>query len=181
MAKEEKATIYFGDEAGLRSDYHSGTTWSIRGKTPEVRGTGKRFSLNMISAISSRGQMRFMMVRGKINGDVFINFLKRLFVESKGPVYLIVDGHPVHKSKKVKEFIDSTEGMLKLFYLPPYSPDLNPDELVWNHLKYHCVGKLLIKTRDELHKKVISYLKSLKRKPQIIKNFFIKDSLKYAM
>ena len=135
----------------------------------------------MISAISSSGQMKFMTIRGKINGDIFISFLKRLLVEDERPVYLIVDGHPVHRSKKVKEFIDSTEGMLKLFYLSPYSPDLNPDELVWNHLKYHCVGKLLIKTRDELHKKVISYLKSLQRKPQIIKHFFIKNSLKYAM
>ena len=134
-----------------------------------------------MSAISSQGHMKFMTIRGKINGDVFIRFLKRLLVEDKGPVYLIVDGHPIHRSRKVKEFINLTEGALKLFYLPPYSPDLNPDELVWNHLKYHCIGKLLIKTRDELHKKVISYLKSLQKKPQIIKNFFLKNSLKYAM
>ena len=78
LAREEKATIYFGDEAGLRSDYHSGTTWSIKGKTPEVKGTGRRFSLNMMSAISSQGHMKFMTIRGKINGDVFIEFLKRL-------------------------------------------------------------------------------------------------------
>ena len=180
LAKEEKATIYFGDEAGLRSDYHSGTTWSIKGQTPEVKRTGKKFSLNMISAISSKGQMKFMTVRGKVNGDVFIGFLKRLLVEDKGPVYLIVDGHPVHKSKKVKEFINLTEGALKLFYLPPYSPDLNPDELVWNHLKYHCIGKLFIKTKPELQTRVLSYLKSLQKKPQIIKSFFQKPSLKYA-
>ena len=181
LAREERATIYFGDEAGLRSDYHSGTTWSIKGKTPEVKGgTGKRFSLNMMSAISSQGHMKFMTIRGKINGEVFIEFLKRLLVEDKGPIYLIVDAHPMHKSKRVKEFVDSTGGFLKLFYLPPYSPDLNPDELVWNHLKYHCMGKLLIKTKQELQSKVISYLKSLQRKPQIIKSFFQKPSLKYA-
>ena len=180
LAKEEKATIYFGDEAGLRSDYHSGTTWSIKGQTPEVKRTGKRFSLNMISAISSKGHMKFMTVRGRVNGDVFIGFLKRLLVEDKGPVYLIVDGHPVHKSKKVKEFINLTEGALKLFYLPPYSPDLNPDELVWNHLKYHCIGKLFIKTKPELQTRVLSYLKSLQKKPHIIRGFFQKPSLKYA-
>ena len=180
LAKEEKATIYFGDEAGLRSDYHSGTTWSPRGETPVVKKTGKRFRLNLISAISSKGQMKFMTIRGKINGDVFIEFLKRLLAENKRPVYIIVDGHAIHKSKKVKEFINSTEGALKLFYLPPYSPELNPDELVWNHLKYHCVGKLFIKTKSELQTKVLSYLKSLQKKPQIIKSFFQKPSLKYA-
>ena len=115
-----------------------------------------------------------------MNGDVFILFLKKLILDVKSPVYLIVDAHPMHKSKKVKEFVNSTGGILKLFYLPPYSPDLNPDELVWNHLKYHCIGKLFIKTKEELQTKVISYLKSLQKKPQIIKNFFQKPSLKYA-
>lgn len=110
LAKKEGATIYFGDESGVRSDYHSGTTWSPKGETPVVKRTGKRFRLNMISAIASKGQMKFMTVRGKINGDVFIEFLKRLFVEDKKPVYLIVDGHPMHKSKKVKEYVESTGG-----------------------------------------------------------------------
>jgi len=180
LAKEEKATIYFGDEAGLRSDYHSGTTWSIKGRTPEVKKTGKRFSLNMISAISSKGEMKFMTVRGKINGDVFIEFLRRLLAENRRPLYFIVDGHAVHKSKKVREFINSTEGALKVFYLPPYSPDLNPDELVWNHVKYHCIGKLFIKTKPELQARVLSYLRSLQKKPQLIKSFFQKPSLRYA-
>ena len=180
LAKEEKATIYFGDEAGVKSDYHSGKTWSLRGKTPLVKKTGKRFGLNMISAVSSRGEMRFMTVEGRMNGERFILFLKKLVSDVKRPVYLIVDGHPMHKSKKVKEFVNSTEGILKLFYLPPYSPDLNPDELVWNHLKYHCIGKLFIKTKQGLQTRVQSYLKSLQRKPQIIKSFFQKPSLRYA-
>lgn len=180
LAKKEGARIYFGDEAGIRSDYHSGRTWSPRGETPEVKKTGKRFRLNMISAISSGGEMRFMTEEGRLNGKVFILFLRRLILDVKGPVYLIVDGHPMHKSKKVKEFVESTEGILKLFYLPPYSPDLNPDELVWNHLKYHCIGKLFIRTRDELQEKVLSYLKSLQQKPEIIRSFFRKPSLRYA-
>ena len=134
LARREGARIYFGDEAGVRSDYHSGTTWSQKGETPAVKKTGKRFGLNMISAVSSAGEMRFMTIKGRMNGEVFILFLKKLILDVKCPVYLIVDGHPIHKSKKVKEFVNSTEGILKLFYLPPYSPDLNPDELVWNHL-----------------------------------------------
>ena len=181
LANKEGAQVYFGDESGLRSDYHSGTTWAPKGRTPEVRSTGRRFGLNMISAISAKGDMRFMTVKGSVTGKVFISFLKRLVLDVKGPVYLIVDGHPVHRSKKVREFVDSTDGLLKLFYLPPYAPDLNPDELVWNHLKYHCIGKLFIKTKQELHEKVISYLKSLQRKPDVIKSFFSKPSLQYAI
>ena len=134
----------------------------------------------MISAISSMGEMRFMTVKGKMNGEVFISFLKKLISDIECPVYLIVDGHPMHKSKKVKKFVNSTNGFLKLFYLPPYSPDLNPDELVWNHLKYYCIGKMVIKTKEELKEKVQSYLKSLQKKPQIIKSFFQKPSLRYA-
>ena len=110
----------------------------------------------------------------------FIFPILRLISDVRRPVYLIVDGHPMHKSKRVKEFVNSTEGILKLFYLPPYSPDLNPDELVWNHLKYHCIGRLFIKTKQELQTEVISYLKSLQKKPEIIKGFFKKPSLKYA-
>ena len=180
LAKREKATIYFGDEASLRSDYYSGTTWSAKGKTPVVQSTGRRFGLNMISAISARGDMRFMTVDGRFNSDVFLLFLKKLILDTKTPVYLIVDGHPMHKSKKVRDFVHSTEGILKLFYLPPYSPNLNPDELVWNHLKYHCVGKLLIKTKKELQSSVKHYLKSLQKRLKIIKSFFQKPSLKYA-
>ena len=110
-----------------------------------------------------------------MNGERFILFLKRLISDVRGPVYLIVDGHPMHKSKRVKEFANATEGILKLFYLPPYSPDLNPDELVWNHLKYHCIGKLFIRTKQELQTKVISYLKSLQKKPEIIKGVFLRN------
>ena len=102
-----------------------------------MKKTEKRFKLNMISAISSGGEMRFMTAEGRLSGEVFILFLRRLILDMKRLIHLIVDGHPMHKSKKVKMFVESTNGVLKLFYLPSYSPDLNPDELVWNHLKYH--------------------------------------------
>jgi len=125
-----KADIFFGDEAGVRSDFHSGKTWAIRGRTPIVSTTGARFGCNMISAISPRGAMRFMLVEGKITGDVFVDFLKRLIHNWPRPVFLIIDGYPVHKSMAVSRFVASTEGRLRLFYLPPYSPELNPDDQV---------------------------------------------------
>ena len=130
LARKLKADIFFGDEAGVRSDFHSGKTWAVRGKTPIVSTTGARFGCNMISAVSPRGAMRFMLVEGKVTGDVFVDFLKRLIHNWPRTVFLIVDGHPVHKSATVSRFVASIEGKLQLFYLPPYSPELNPDEQV---------------------------------------------------
>ena len=122
LAKKEKAKIFFADESTVRSDYHSGTTWAPIGETPTVEKTGARFGINMISAISPKGELRFMTIDGILNGDKFITFLKRLIYKAESPVFLIVDGHPVHKSGKVRAFVEGTEGKLRLFFLPPYSP-----------------------------------------------------------
>ena len=115
LAKREKAEIYFEDESGVRSDFHSGSTWAARGQTPVVRVTGQRFSLNMISAISPRGALRFMVVKGGVGAQVFIQFLKRLMHGQRRSVFLIVDGHPAHRSKLVKAYIESLAGKLRLF------------------------------------------------------------------
>jgi transposase len=179
LARKEKADIYFGDEASVRSDFHSGTTWAPKGQTPVVKTTGARFSVNMISAISPRGKLRFMTIDGRFNADKFIEFLKRLLHKAKKPVFLVVDGHPTHKAKKVKEFIESTQGRLRLFILPPYSPELNPDELVWNNLKSHRVGRKMITGPDDLKQKVICSLRSLQKMPQKIKGFFREKHVRY--
>ena len=97
LAQKLEADIFFGDEAGVRSDFHSGKTWAVRGKTPIVSSTGARFGCNMLSAISPRGAMRFMLVEGKFTAVVFVEFLKRLIHNWPRHVFLIVDGHPVHK------------------------------------------------------------------------------------
>ena len=151
LAKREGAEIFFGDEAGIRSDYHSGTTWGVRGQTPVVAATGQRFGINMISAISARGLLRFMVVKGKVNGPKYIEFLQRLIHNAPRPVFLIVDGHPVHKARTVKDFVASTEGRLRLFYLPPYAPELNPDELLNADLKQQLLD--LRARLDALEKK----------------------------
>jgi transposase len=130
MAKKHKADIFFGDEAGIRSDFHSGRTWAVRGKTPVVTTSGARFHCNMISAISPHGAMRFMLVEGKLSGEVFVEFLERLLHNWPHPIFLILDSHPVHRSSTVSKFVASTDGQLQIFFLPSYSPELNPDEQV---------------------------------------------------
>jgi len=179
-AAKEKAEIFFGDEAGVRSDHHSGTTWARRGKTPIVSTTGARFGFNMLSAISSRGSLRFMVVEGKVGADVFIQFLKNLIKGATRPIYLIVDGHPMHKAKKVKAFVESTLGKLTLFHLPGYAPELNPDELVWNNLKNHALGKIPHSDKEAMMASAKAHMRKLQRNPKIIQGFFQKETTKYA-
>ena len=179
-AKRENAEIFFEDESGVRSDFHSGTTWAPKGQTPVVRATGQRFSLNMISAISARGELRFMVVRGGAGAGVFITFLKRLVHGQSRPIYLIVDGHPSHRAKKVKSYVESLQGKLRLFFLPPYSPELNPDELVWNDVKNNGVSRTLVHGPEDLLRAVVSRLRYLQKTPEHVRSFFRHPETRYA-
>lgn len=180
-AQKVGANIYFGDEAGVRSDFHSGTTWGKRAQTPIVSSTGARFGANLISAVSLRGQMRFMITKGRVTAKVFIEFLQRLLINASGPIFLIVDGHPTHKAKCVRNFVESQNGMLKLFLLPPYSPELNPDEYVWNDLKNKCIGRKIITSPEELRKLIIGHMRKLQKLPELITSFFKSPTTKYAI
>lgn len=180
LAKEQNAEIYFGDESSVRSDYHSGTTWAPIGKTPVVKTTAIRHKVSLISAISSKGAMRFMATEGNVTAPVFIEFLKRLIHKATRPVFLIVDNHSVHRSGEVREFVKNTKGKLWLFYLPPYSPELNPDEHVWNYLKNHKIGRQSVRSGFELTKRVESIMRSLQRLPEKVKSFFRHPWTKYA-
>lgn len=180
QARQAGADIYFGDEAGVRSDCHAGTTWGVRGETPVVRSTGQRSSVNMISAVSARGHMRFMVAKGKINGGVFVEFLKRLMHHAKRPIFLILDGGSYHRSRLVKNYLESLAGKLRLFFLPPYSPELNPDEQVWNYVKHHGVAKAALRTGKDLRRFVLARLRSLQQLPWTIRMFFLTSDTQYA-
>jgi transposase len=181
LAQRVKADIYFGDAAHMRSDHHAGRTWGKKGHTPVVSSTGARYRMSLISAITSRGHMRFMIKeKGGVNAAVFIEFLRRLMVGSKNKIFLIVDRGPAHVAKKTKAFVASLSGRLRLFYIPPYSPDRNPDELVWKHLKADTVGRTTITSFNDFKDKVKSSMLSLQRRPAKIRSFFQKPSLKYA-
>jgi transposase len=180
LAKREGAEIFFEDESGVRSDFHGGTTWAPQGKTPVVRVTGQRFSLNMISAISPKGSLRFMVVKGGVGAKVFITFLKRLMHGRRRPVFLIVDGHPAHRAKIVKSYVESTGGKLRLFSLPPYSPELNPDELVWNDVKNNGVARKIVNGPKDLHRIVVGRLRFLQKTPERVRSFFQAPETRYA-
>jgi transposase len=181
MAHAQGADIYFGDAAHIRSDHHAGRTWGKKGETPVVATTGARHAMSLISAITSKGRMRFMVkATGGVNADVFIEFIKRLLVGETRPIFLIVDRGPAHRAKKTKAFVETLCGRLKLFFLPPYSPDRNPDELVWKHLKADTVGRMAVTGKADFKSKVVSSMRKLQRSPRKICSFFRKPSLQYA-
>ena len=180
LANKIGAKVFFGDEAGVRSDHHSGKTWGKKGKTPIVMTTGARFGLNIISCVSAQGEFRFMTFNGKFNAKMFLEFLKRLIAGSKSMIFLIVDGHPTHKAKIVNKFLDNNKDKIRLFFLPPYSPELNPDEPVWNDLKNNKIGRMKIEGPEVLKKSVLKFLHFLSKTPERVKGYFNNATTKYA-
>jgi transposase len=178
-AKREKALIFFADESGVRSDHHAGTTWGLQGRTPVVKVTGARFSFNMLSAVNALGHFRFMTVAGRVSAPVFREFLKRLITGMKRKVFLIVDGHPTHKAKLVRQFVAEHSDRIELFFLPPYSPELNPDELVWANVKTR-IARATAQTKQELKQTAERALRRLQKLPQIVAGFFHTPSCAYA-
>lgn len=180
LARRLSAQIFFGDEAGVRSDHHAGTTWAVKGKTPVVSSTGARFSLNMISAVSAQGEFRFMVIKGRVAAQQFIEFIKRLLHNAHRPIFLIVDGHPAHKARKVAKFVETVRDRFRLFFLPPYSPELNPDERAWNDLKNHAIGQRAITDRADLHNAILSHLRFIQKSPDRVRGYFNNETTKYA-
>jgi len=181
LAQRENAEIFFGDAAHMRSDHHAGRTWGKKGETPVVKATGARHGVSLISAITARGHMRFMIKeKGSVNAEVFIEFLNRLMTGATRAIFLIVDRGPAHVAKKTRAFVASLNGRLLLFYLPPYSPDRNPDELVWKHLKADTVGRMAITDKADFIGKVRASMRQLQNDPEKIRSFYQKPSLKYA-
>lgn len=180
LARQQGAMIFFGDEAGIRSDHHAGTTWARRGKTPVVSSTGARFGLNLLSAVSAQGEFRFMVLRGRVGAGSFIELIKRLLHGVPYKVFLIVDGHPAHKAKAVARFIETLQDRFRLFFLPPYSPELNPDEGVWNDLKNNAIGRQPLHSREHLHRAVISHLRFIQKSPDRVCSYFNHETTKYA-
>jgi len=180
QAKSEKAQIFWGDEMGLRSDHAVGRSYGLRGQTPVIVATGKRFSCNMISAITNQGRLNFMVFKGRFIAKVFLEFLYRLVRQSKRKVFLIVDNHPVHRSKKVKQWLEERPDEIRLFFLPSYSPELNPDELLNQDVKSNTIRKNRPSQQDELVKNLGGYLRKRQMQPHIVAKYFHGKHVRYA-
>jgi len=179
LAKKEIATIHWGDEMGLRSDHSTGKTYGLIGKTPVIKRSGNRFSCNMISTITNLGKLSFMIFHENFTSEVFLKFLKRLVQQSSRKVYLIVDRHRAHRSNEVKQWLTTNEKSIRVFYLPSYCPELNPDEFLNQDVKMH-LGKKRVKNKIEMIKSLNSHLKMRQKQPDIIQNFIRGCHPKYA-
>jgi transposase len=178
-AEAAGATVYFADEAGIRSDYHAGTTWSPAGQTPVVKNTGSRFSVTMISAVSAKGALRFAVYEGTTTAATFIDFCKRLLHDAAGPVYLVVDGHPAHRATATKEFARLDRRPAPAGFLPGYSPELNPDEWVWKNDGHDRIGKTGVTSKADLKSKATGALRRLQKRPGLVRAFFADPHLRY--
>jgi transposase len=179
MSKKERATIHWGDEMGLRSDHNVGKTYSIKGKTPVVKRTGNRFSCNMISTITNLGKLSFMVFHENFTSEIFLKFLKRLIQKRTRKVFLIVDRHRAHRSKQVNQWLTENIEAIRVFYLPSYCPELNPDEFLNQDIKSH-LGKQRLQNKPEMIKKLNCHLKMRQKQPSIIQNFIKGCHPKYA-
>jgi transposase len=157
-AKRVGAEINWGDEMGLRSDHNAGRSYARCGCTPVIPGTGYRFGCNMISAITNRGQLRFMVFKKRFNASVFIEFLRRLIRQVRSKVFFIVDRHPVHVSRKVEKWLMVNIDKIEMFSLPAFSPELNPDEMLNHDVKANAVGRQRPRKQEEMMKSVRKYL-----------------------
>ena len=180
QAQRDKAQIYWGDEMGLRSDHAVGRSYGRKGQTPVILATGQRFGCNMISAITNQGRLNFMVFKERFTAHVFLEFLRRLLRQSDRRVYLIIDRHPVHRSRRVQNWVKENEERLRLVFLPSYSPELNPDELLNQDVKSNALGRQRPGNQTELMGKVRSYLRSRQCKPDIVANYFQGRHVQYA-
>ena len=179
-AKHEKAEIYWGDETGMRNDSQHERGYAPKGKTPVIRLNANRTSTNMISAITNQGKVRFKVFDGSMNTDILIDFCKRLIKASKRKVFLILDNLRVHHARIFKAWLAEHAGEIEVFYLPSYSPELNPDEYLNCDLKAGVHRGKPARNKVQLKKKVMSHMRMLQKKPQRVAKYFEHQKIRYA-
>lgn len=179
-ARKHGARIFFLDEAGFSSEPNLGRTYGLKGHTPVVRTTGQRQKVSAISAINAKGAFWSQVYTGMLNAGRFVEFLKAFRRGGRGKVFLVVDGHPSHRAKKVAAYVAATRGELELHFLPPYAPDLNPDEFVWQYAKTNGVAKKPLKQNESLRQRVADDLAALQANAKLVRSFFRAPSVAYA-
>ncbi len=162
QARREGGVVLWLDELGVRSDAAAGRSWAPVGHTPVIKRTGKRFGVNLLSAISGEGLLRFRLFTGSFAGPVLVDFLRRLVSDlADRKVHLILDGHPVHHAKLVSAWIGQRPTRIELHFLPGYSPELN-------------------RTVVELTGELRAYVRGRQRRPEVVARFFAHPATCYA-
>lgn len=179
QAKKENAQIFWGDEMGVKSTDQVGRSFGRRGQTPVVQTSGSRYSCNMISAISNAGSCRFMVFKERFTVVVYLKFIRKLLHKQDRKVFLIVDNHRVHHAKKVQAWLQKYQEKIAVFYLPPYAPELNPDELLNHDVKANSFKHSRPRSENELKRAVRSFMYATQKMPSKVANYFKKSELRY--
>jgi transposase len=179
-AKVEGGEIHWGDETGLRSDDVRGRRYAPQGQTPVIRVNVKRHSLSVIATVTNKGQMRWTAFDGALNPDILIDFLRRLVKDAGRKIYLILDNLRVHHSKAVKAWLAEHKHEIEVFYLPSYSPEINPNEMANADLKQAVTKLTPAGTKLQLVKATAKHLRSVQRRPDRIKSYFQQAPVRYA-
>lgn len=180
LAKAEDAQIHWGDELGLRADDQIGRSYGKQGQTPIVPGTGQRFRCNMISTLTNQGNLHFKLFTQNFDSEVMLDFLHRLLRQTPRKVFLIVDRHPVHLSAHVRHWLEQHRERIRMFLLPSYSPELNPDELLNHDVKANAVGRKRARTKQEMMENVRCHLRRRQSQPDVVQRFFHEKHVAYA-
>ncbi len=180
-AKQEKAEIHWGDETGLCNDSYHGRSYAPCGRTPAIKLHPQCQRVNLISTVTNQGKVRFMIYKEKMNADILIRFMKRLVKDTSRKVFLILDNLKVYHSHVVKEWLQENKDQIEIFFLPAYSPELNPDEYLNCDLKIGVHSKTPAKTKEQLSKKALSHLRKLQKMPQRVANYFHHPKIAYTV
>ena len=180
QAKRCGAEIHWADETGLRTDHNPGTGYSPRGRPPVVRVSGKPHRVNVVSTLTNAGVLRFSVFSGRFTAAVFLAFLRRLLRSTTGVVFLILDGHPVHRGRRVRSWAARHAARIRLFFLPPYCPELNPTEYLNHAVKGTIPRVRRARGKGELAEQVRLYLRVAQRRRDILRRFFKPPAVRYA-
>jgi transposase len=178
-ARETQADLYFWDESGFRADAVQGKTWGVKGETPIVEVPGQRQSISAASAVSARGAFWFSTYTGGLSGERFVDLLEKLMSHRQRPLHLVLDNLPAHKTAAVKDYVSGTNGQLTLHFLPGYAPELNPDELVWSHVKRTGVARCPLQKGEKLEPKIHDQLTQIQQDPTLVRSFFQHPDVSY--
>ncbi len=179
--KVEGAEIHWGDETAVVNTDVRGRSYAPIGKTPVTFAVdGTRQKLSMIVTITNQGKTRWMIIDEAFNSDKLIEFLKTLIKDARRKVFLILDNLRVHHSKPVKKWVEEHKEKIELFYLPSYSPELNPEEWLNADLKHAISTKVPARTKAKLKAAATEHMQALEQSPERIKNYFQDSRVKYA-
>jgi len=179
-AKKEQAEIHWGDETGLCNDSYHGRSYAPRGQTPAIRLHPRCERVNLVSSVTNQGKVRFMVYKNKMNSDTLVKFMQRLIKDSEHKIFLILDNLKVHHSYIVRDWLEEHKEQIEVFFLPSYSPELNPDEYLNCDLKAGAHSGIPARTRDQLKNKAISHLKKLQKLPKRVEKYFKHPKIAYA-